>query len=932
MGALRISVLGTVQVDRGGVPLRLGPRLVGLLSVLVMEVSRPVPAARLMKLLWADRVPSAATLRSHVSHLRRALAPDRSESNLLVWVGSGCGAGYQLNLPPDRIDAWRFEHGYAEGRRLISDGATERAAAVLGAALALWRGPAYADVADQPFAVREIARLDSMRRSASRAYAEALCASGRHAEAIDHLTGAIADQPYDEALRRMLALALYAEQRVDEAAQVCRDGLRLLRARGIEAPELERVQRAILRRDSTATASPVPTTPCLLPPNPVRFVARAEEIERARRHLCDPASAGEPLVVTGPAGVGKSTFAVRLAHEVANRFPDGQLYVNLRGFDPAGPALAPEEAIQGFLDALNVPPQRMPVTLEAQVGLYRGLLAARRILVVLDNARDAAQVRPLLPGSPSCGAVITSRNQMAGLATVDGANTLALDLLTPAEARLLLARRMGAEWLGTDPAAVDEIVEACAGLPLALAVVAARAQMNPRFALRALAAQLHDARVRLDAFVNGDAENDVRAAFSWSYQALADDSARLFRMVSLAPGPDVTAPAAAALANLPVREAALLLADLCRLHLITEHMPGRYMFHDLLRSYATELAHAIDSPAERKAAQFRCLASYLHTARRAARLLDPHRDAVPLPGGAVVAGSEDLADHVAALAWFTAEHEVLLGAVDLAARAGLDAYAWQLAWACETFLDYQGHWYDWLRTQRTALDAARRLGDRSRQAASHRSLGVVHTQMGRLDDGHLHFREALKLYREVDDPVGQAHAHRGLGWVCDQQGRPRDALDHNERALLLYQRAGHRAGQAMVRNNIGWLHGMLGDHRRAVENCAQAVALNQEVGDPHGQAAAWDSLAMAHHHLGAYAEAIAYFELALELVRGFGDRYNEAGILDHLGDTYRAAGDPPAARTVWRHALHIAEELGHPAVPDLRRKIEALQSLSTGGR
>ena len=648
--------------------------------MLVMEVGRPVPAVRLMKLLWADRTPSAATLRSHVSHLRRALALDRTESGVLVAVGSGSGSGYQLNLPPDRIDAWCFERGYAEGRRLIADGAAEQAAAVLGAALALWRGPAYADVADQPFAIREIARLDSMRRSASRGYAEALCASGRYAEAVDHLTCAVADQPYDEALRRLLALALCRAAsgggrtgvpgRTETAARPRHRGARA----GAGATGDPPARGCDVRRvgaDCAASAAP----------NPARFVARTQEIERARRHLCDPASAGEPLVVTGPAGVGKSTFAIRLAHEVADRFPDGQLYVNLRGFDPAGPTLAPEEAIRGFLNALNVQPQRMPVTIEAQVGLYRGLLASRRILVVLDNARDAAQVRPLLPGAPSCGVVITSRDQMVGLATADGANALALDLLTPAEARLLLARRMGAERLDTDPVAVDEIVKACAGLPLALAVVAARAQTNPRFPLRALAAQLHDVRVGLDAFVNGDVDTDVRAAFSWSYQALADGTARLFRLLSLAPGPDVTAPAAAALANSPVREVARLLADLCRLHLVTEHVPGRYMFHDLLRAYATELVHAIDSPAERKAAQCRCLAAYLHTAYRAARLLDPRRDVVPLPSGEAVVASEDLADHAAALAWFAAEHEVLLGAVELAARVGLDAYAWQLAWA-----------------------------------------------------------------------------------------------------------------------------------------------------------------------------------------------------------------------------------------------------------
>ncbi|GAA2707922.1 BTAD domain-containing putative transcriptional regulator [Micromonospora olivasterospora] len=930
---MRVGVLGPVRAERDGTPVRLGPRLVALLSVLVVEVGRPVPAARLMTLLWGDRSASAATLRSHVSHLRRALTPDPADARVLVTVGSAGSVGYQLDLPPERIDAWRFERAYDEGRRLLSDGATERAAAVFGEALALWRGPAYADVADQPFALREIARLDSMRRSVWRGHAEALCALGRYPEAVGQLVGAVADEPYDEALRRLLALALYAEQRVEEAAQVCREGLTLLRERGLDAPGLHEVQRAILRREAPPAAWPGPrAAPCLLPPEPVRFVGRTAEFERARRHLCDPMSAREALVVTGPAGVGKTTFAVRVAHTVADRFPDGQLYVNLRGFDPGGAATTPDEAVRGFLDALHVPAQRIPATLDARVGLYRSLLADRRILVVLDNARDAAQVRPLLPGAPGSAVLVTSRNQMTGLAAADGADPLVLDVLTAAEARLLLEWRLGVDRLVVEPLAVDEVVAACAGLPLALAVVAARACVHRKFPLGALAAELCTGRVGLDGFANGDAATDVRAVFSWSYRALAADAARMFRLLGLSPGPDVTVPVVASLAGLPVRRVRPLLTELCELHLVTEHAPGRYTFHDLLRAYATELAHTVDTPADRDAAQHRLVGHYLGTAHRAARLLAPHRDGIPAPAAAPAVAPEELADHAAALAWFTAERPALLGVVELAVRAGLDAYAWQLAWTLDTFFDYRGHWHDWAATQRTALAAARRLGDRSWEAAAHRSLGVVHTQLGRLDDGQLHFREALERYAELGDLVSRAHTHRGLGWVCDQRGHRRDALEHNERALALYRQAGHRAGQAMALNNAGWLHGMLGDHRRSLEYCAQAVLLDQEIGDRHAEAGAWDSLGHAHHQLGGYAYAVACYERALDLVRGFGDRYNEAGILDHLGDTYRAGGDPQAARATWRHALHIADELGHPAVPELQRKLTALDMVSLGPR
>jgi tetratricopeptide (TPR) repeat protein len=631
------------------------------------------------------------------------------------------------------------------------------------------------------------------------------------------------------------------------------------------------------------------------------------------------------LTVGGVGGVGKTWLALRWARRHLARFPDGQLYVNLRGFDSAAEPVPAPVAVRGFLDALGVAPQTLPPDADAQAALYRSLVAGRRMLIVLDNARGADQVRPLLPGAGGSVVLVTSRDRLTGLIAADGARPLTLGLLDDADARLLLARYTGAARLEAEPAAVDEVVGVCGGLPMALAVVGARVAVEPALPLASLAAELGDSRLGLDAFDGGDAATDLRAVFSWSYGALGSEAARLFRLLGLHPGPDVPLPAAASLAGLPARRVRPLLAELARLHLATESPPGRWTLHDLLRAYARELAATRDPAPERRAARRRLVDHHLHTAVRADRLLTPHRD--PLEPAAAAPGvvPEEPADRAAALAWFTAEHPALLGVLAMAVDAGDDADAWLLARALETYLDQRGHWHDWAATQRLALDAARRLGDRERQAAAHRSLGRVHTQTGRPEEGHRHFGHALKLYEVLGDAVGQAHTHRGLGWACDQLGRVREALDHNDRALALYRRAGHLPGQAMALNNLGWMRAALGDHREALAYCEEAVALNQRIGDRHAEAGAWDSVGYAHHRLGAYAEAARCFARALELERAFGDRWGEVEILNHLGDTRLAAGDVRAAREVRRQAVDIAVEFGHPAAEDLRAKLKELE-------
>jgi tetratricopeptide (TPR) repeat protein len=634
--------------------------------------------------------------------------------------------------------------------------------------------------------------------------------------------------------------------------------------------------------------------------------------------------------LAGTAGVGKTALAVHWAHRARDQFPDGQLYVNLRGFDPGGQAMAPAEALRGFLNALEVSPQRIPVGLDAQAALYRSLLAGRRMLVVLDNARDPGQVRPLLPGEPGCLVLVTSRNRLTGLVAVEGAHPLTLDLLGVEEARELLAARLGADRVAAEAQAVEDVIASCARLPLALAIVAARAATHPKFGLAALAGELRQARGGLAALAGGDdPHSDLRAVFSWSYHTVGAEAARLFRLLGVHPGPEISPPAAASLTGRPVEQTRALLAELARANLVTEHTPGRYSFHDLLRAYATEQAHMHDSDDERRAATRRLLDHYLHTAHTAARLLNPPRDPItPTPPEHGVT-PEHPADHQQALAWFAAEHPVLLAAVDHAAATGFDTHTWQLAWTLVEFLERRGHWHDWAATQQAAVAAARRLPDPSAEASAHRLLARAYTRLGRHDEAHTQLRQALDVYGQTGDQAGQAYAHTNLAAEWARQGRHAEALEHARRALDLFRATGHQRGQAQALNSIGWWHAHLGDHQQALASCQQALILLRELGDRTGEADTWDSIGYANHHLGHHHEAITCYHHALDLYRDLGDRYDEAETLTSLGETHHAAGDPNAARDAWRHALIILDDLDHPDADHVRARLHRLDQSAT---
>ena len=905
-----------------------GLRRKAVLATLALHAGQVVGTGRLVDAVWGETAPAALnTLQSHVSYLRTVLGKAAIVAR---------APGYLLDLGDDGTDVLLAE-------RLLSQGAQSadpaRAAADLREALALWRGRPLADLAGLAWLEQQAGRLELLREQIMHALSDARLAAGEHRQLVPELEQAAADHPLDEQVHAQLMTALYRSGRQADALAVYQR-LRFTLAEELglaPGPALRDLETAILRQDASLdafvsvaslgpaapSASGVPV-PAQLPPPVAGFAGRNTELARL-----DAIGDGQPdgdtavaiAVITGTAGVGKTALAVTWAHRVATRFPGGQLYVDLRGFDPAGPALDPGQALRGFFEALAVPPERIPQTLDDQVALYRSLLAGQRVLVLLDNARDAAQVRPLLPGSPGCLAVVTSRNHLTGLIAGHGAHPLGLDLLTPQGARELLAGRVGAGRAGREPDAVDEIIDGCARLPLALTIVAARAATSPGFPLAAFAADLREAGHALDQFDGDDEATDIRAVFSWSYRALSPDTARMFRLLGLHPGPDITAAAAASLTGTTRDRARALLTELTRGYLLSEQAPGRYAFHDLLRAYATEQARDRDDEGARRAALGRLLDHWLHTACAAAALLDPFFAPEPhdLPRPATVVLAPSTAEE--ALRWFTAEQATLLAAVPLAAWSGRAGHAWRLAWALSTFLLRRGCWDDYTRACRASLDAARRAGDVAGEAHALLLLALGDARSGRRDATPA-FRESLRLFETVNGyHRSQVTAHSSLIWIAEQQERYGDMLGHAVRALRLSRAAGDQTMEIMSLNDVGYSHARLGNYGQAIAYCGQALAGSRAAGERNWESAAWDSLGYIHYKLGDHHRAVTCYERSLDLCRELADRYNEAGTLDRLGDVHHSAGDLRAARWAWAQALRTLEELGHPDGDRVRAKI-----------
>jgi DNA-binding SARP family transcriptional activator len=937
---MRVRLLGPVDVIADGAvrPVS-GLRRKAILAILGLHAGEIVSSDRLTDIVWGDSAPALNTLQSHVSHLRSVFG---SKAAILAKP-----PGYVLDLGDEGTDVRLAERLLRQATRSADPAQGVRE---LREALAMWRGRPLADVAGIAWLEEQAERLELLREQISQALAEARLASGEHAELVPDLERMVAGHPLDERVHGQLMLALYRSGRqADALAAYQRLRHTLAEQLGIDPSQaLRDLETAILRQDASlsldsaaamttlrtpAASQPVslPTipVPAQLPPVTASFAGRGTELASLDEILPaeseGAAAAGaQPVVIaaiTGTAGVGKTTLALQWAHRVRDRFPDGQLYANLRGFDPSGPALAPDQALRAFLDALAVPPDRVPDGLQARAGLYRSLLSGKRVLVVLDNARDAEQVRPLLPGSPGCLVLVTSRNQLTGLIAAEGAYPLSLDLLTVTEAHDLLARRLGARRVAAERQAAEEIIASCARLPLALTIATARAAVRPRFPLAATADELRESAAVLDPFDGGELAADIRAVFGCSYRALTADAARLFRMLGLYPGSDISVAAAASLAGVPSRRAWALLAELTRAHLLAEHSPGRYACHDLLRAYAAEQARAHDDPDIRNAAVRRVLDHFLQTAHAGTRLIEPLLVPFSLPARPGVTPA-DLLTTEDADEWFSAEYPTLLTAVTMAADAGLAATAWQLAWTLTSFQLRQGYWDDHDLVQRAGLDAARRRADVAGEAHALLALGLGYARAGREDDAEPLYAQSLRLLEELGGyPASRAAIHSGLGWLAERTQRPADALYHLQQAHDLYAAAGYRLLEAVSLNDVGYGHALVGNYQQAIDCCERALAVVQELDEPGWESATWHSLGFIHQRLGDHQSAIACYERSLELTRRLCDRFNEADTLNTLGDTYESAGDVAGAHRIWDRALRIFQEIQHPDAELIRAKL-----------
>ena len=926
---LEFCLLGPLVVRRGGVALPVPRgRQRAVLAVLLLNAGRVVSVGEMAETLWGPSpLPSASvTVRNYVKRLRRVLG-DADQARILTR-----SPGYVIRVDPGELDVARFEDLLEEARSAARAGCWAAAADQARVALALWRGEPLADVKSEALALREIPRLAELRLQAVELRIDAELHLGRHGAVIADLERIAAVHPLREHLHALLMHALYRDGRQAEALAAYQHARRVLVDElGVEpGAELRELHRQILTDGQVlaspkpgllppggaqrAGARPGPVVPRELPGPVPQFVGRAAELADLTGML-ERASAQRPqtLVISaiaGMAGVGKTALALQWAHQVADRFPDGQLYVNLRGYDPGQPRL-PADVLAGFLHSLGVAEQDIPARTADRAARYRSLLAGRRMLIVIDNAGDAEQVRPLLPGNPSCVAVVTSRDALAGLVARDGARRLDLGLLPPGEAVGLLRALIG-ERVDAEPEATAALARHCARLPLALRVAAERAAASPGLSLAGLASELADQRERLDLLdAAGDRLTAVRAVFSWSVRHLDDTAARAFRLLGLHPGADVDAYAVAALTETTLRQARGLLDRLARAHLIQPAGTGRYRMHDLLRAYAADQAAGSGSEPERAAALTRLFDHYLATAAAAAAALfpaDPDQPARPRPAGPV----PPVTSPAAALAWLDAQRATLVAVAAHAADHGWPGHAIGLAATIFRYLDV-GHFTDAAAMHDHARRAAARAGDRAAEAAALTMLGAADAARGRLHQASGHLEQALALCRADGDRIGEARALGNLGMADYCHGRYQQSARRHLTALAIYLEAGDRAGEARELHRLAILDLRQGRYEQAAGRLRRSLALFRDAGLRSGEAHVLRNLGELELRQGRYAQAAGHLQRSAGLGRETGSRLCQAQALACLGLSELRQGHRRQAIGHLRQSLALHSQAGNPS-------------------
>jgi DNA-binding SARP family transcriptional activator/Flp pilus assembly protein TadD len=899
------SVLGPLQVRRAGVEIPLtGPKQRAALATLLLHANESVSADRLVGRMWdGDEPPNArGALQTHLTRLRRALGDPA-----LIRTGAG---GYSITATPGSLDLLRFRDIVRRSQR--HEPAEELA--LLTEAMALCAEPLLVNVPSEVLHREEVSLLDEELLRTLERWSDLHIAWGEPERGIAVLKAATARHPYREHLWANLILTLHRSGRQAEAMETYHSVTRRLREDlGVPPGEpLGRLRQAILTASEAGDRDLqlASITPQQLPAGIVHFTGRLTELARLDRLVAGAPGRTEIVVIGGPGGAGKSALAVHWAHQVADRFPGGQLYLNLRGFGPGTP-VEPEVAIETMLRAMGVSATSLSADLDERAAMLRSALAGRRMLLLLDNARDSAQVRPLLPGANAL-VLVTSRNQLRGLAARDGARQLTLDPLTPPESLELLEKVIGARQAAPERAAAIRLVELCDGLPLALSIIAERAHRGGGVAT--IVSALEDERARLDQFRVGEDDPlaDLNTALMWSYRALTPPAARMFRLLGLHPTGDLSLEAAAALAGLAPHEADAVLDHLVAAHLVKQVQPDRFELHDLVHLYATGRAEEEEPAGERDAAVDRLLDWYLFTVVEADRRLRTHRfrDFVdPYTTGVT---RLTFAGNAEATAWLDREYHCLRSVTAWAAANGRAGHAWRISIAMTTFFDQRIPWHDGLEFYRAALRAAQVAGEPVGAAFTLNSLGCVYFDKGEHAAALSCFNESLSRFRQAGHGRGEAMLCGNLGLVHGELGDPVEGRRHLEQALVLYDRLGGPYGITHILDNLGTVSVAAGDHELAVQYFRRALDAADASGNVDVVGEIWHHLGLAYMSLRDHRRALRCFRQAVSHYQGKGNRRWWATAMTDLGQALAEAGRHEPARKVLRSSLAELKAMDDP--------------------
>ncbi|GAA1338741.1 AfsR/SARP family transcriptional regulator [Saccharothrix algeriensis] len=909
---VEFRVLGPLQVLVDGEPVvvRAG-RQRALLVSLLMRPGSGVSVDELAEHVWGADPPARArgTLQTYVMRLRQVLGP-------AVPIRTAPDA-YLIDVDERTIDVVRFEQLVEEGEQERAAGRLEPASALFTAALALWRGPAMVDVPSEVLHRDEVPRLGERRLHAEERRVEVDLELGRHAELIPELYRLTSEHPLRERLWSQLMVALCRSGRQADALGAYRRVSGLLADElGIDpGDELRRVHQQVLSgAPAPAVGSPAPArrdrvVPSQLPADIGDFVGREQAVELIEALL--RTAQGVPVVtLAGPPGVGKTALAVHAAHRMRQHFPDGQLYVNLRGY-AQGPPLKAVDVLPRFLRAQGVPPESVPLDQDEQEAMFRSRLTDQQVLLVLDNAASAEQIRPLLPGSPGCAVLVTSRDTLRGLAVSHAASNVRLDVLDAEETRALLAGMLGADVVAAQAEAADELAELCAHLPLALRIAAANLLSRPETTIASYVEELRAGNRLAALAVEGDERAAVHAAFDLSYTALKPELASLFRLLSLAPG-DITPDLAAALGGLTTQDARRRLDRLATANLVDNHAPGRYQFHDLLRDYAAERLAVEDDPAE-------CAQAHRRLLDWSIRSVDNATDTVKatlmrLPRDAVDSGVAPrlFATPAEALAWLDAERANLVALVLHSSDRQPDSDTWQLADALRRYFYAQGLPVEWLATAKAGLSVAQQIGDPVGEVAMLSSLGVLYWAIGQHRVAVDYFRRAIPIQRRTGAaPAAEAAVLANLGGVYIDLGELEQAAECLERALVITRGIGALQQEGIALLNLGGVYLQLGQLDRAVSSFEGSLDVGNRLGVWITQADSYRALAEVHLFQGRPERAAQLYERAGDLyerasARGFAHIPHEG-----LAHTYVMRGRFADAISEASRALGIAEDLGN---------------------